>query len=61
MYQYFLGNPAKDILRKGLLDLTAVCEHILATFEVRALCLVSVLRKGIKINDDTWREVQCDH
>lgn len=37
---HFLGNPAKDVLKKGLLDLTAVCEHILATFEVRTQYLV---------------------
>ncbi len=27
------GPPAKDVLRRGLCELTAVCEHILTTFE----------------------------
>ena len=31
---YVSGKPAKDILKKGLKDLNAVCEHVLRTFEV---------------------------
>lgn len=27
------GKPAKDIFKKGLKDLNAVCEHVLRTFE----------------------------
>ena len=48
---HFLGNPAKDVLKKGLLDLTAVCEHILATFEVRTQYLFFFLKicKCIKL------------
>ena len=30
----FLGPPALDVLRRGLSELTALCEHMLATFEV---------------------------
>ena len=30
-----LGPPAVDVLRRGLSELTALCEHMLATFEVR--------------------------
>ena len=30
----FLGIPAVDVLRRGLSELTAMCEHMLATFEV---------------------------
>ena len=30
----FLGTPAIDVLRRGLSELTAMCEHMLATFEV---------------------------
>ena len=30
-----LGIPAVDVLRRGLSELTAMCEHMLATFEVR--------------------------
>ena len=26
--------PASDVLRRGLSELTALCEHVLATFEV---------------------------
>ncbi|XP_013419941.1 DNA-directed RNA polymerases I and III subunit RPAC2-like [Lingula anatina] len=27
------GPPAVDVLRRGLVELTAVCEHVLTTFE----------------------------
>lgn len=29
----FLGIPAVEVLRRGLSELTAMCEHMLATFE----------------------------
>ncbi|EDO38993.1 predicted protein, partial [Nematostella vectensis] len=28
------GTPASDVLRRGLSELTAMCEHALAAFEV---------------------------